>query len=205
MTGPTLPLRDALVALRNQRGAGDVVITTMGASREWMALGPTDPLDFVLVPSAMGLAPSFGLGLALARPDRRIIVVNGDGSMLMNLGSLVTITAERPANLTVIVCDNGVYEVTGAQPSPGSAEGRIGGDSVDFAGLARAVGFESVFRFQSLGEWQRDLARVLDAAGPTFVLLDVTAVPGIGGPKSPGPAGERARRFMAALAVENPS
>ena len=198
-TAAGMPLREALEALRSLRRETDVIVSTMGMAREWIALGPLHPLDFVLVPSAMGHATSLGLGLALARPERRVIVLNGDGSMLMNLGSLVTITAEGPANLTVILSDNGAYEVTGAQPTPGSAAGRTHGDALDWAALARAAGFRSVFRFSALADWISGMAGALEAGGPTFILLTVPAVPGIGGPRSPGPAAQRARQFMKAL------
>ena len=93
------------------------MITTMSPARDWMTL-PQQPLDVVFVPSAMGHATSVGLGLALAQPDRRVIVCNGDGSMLMNLGSLVSIAGAGATNLVVLVFDNGVYEVTGSQPTP---------------------------------------------------------------------------------------
>jgi sulfopyruvate decarboxylase subunit beta len=186
-----MPLVEALAAVRAVRRDDDIVVTTMGTAREWMALG-SHPLDIVFVPGCMGHATSLGLGLALARPDRRVIVLNGDGSMLMNLGSLVSITAANPANLAVVVFDNGVYEVTGAQPTPA-------GDRVDFAAVARACGFQSVFRYSRLGEWTEGLPHILATAGPTFTTLDVAPVPGAKGPRSPGPAGERARRFMAAL------
>ncbi|MHB1069197.1 MAG: thiamine pyrophosphate-dependent enzyme, partial [Gemmatimonadaceae bacterium] len=93
---------DALRALHAARRADDVVITSMGAARDWMVLG-AGPLDLPLVPSSMGTAPAIGLGIALAQPKRRVIVVNGDGAMLMNLGSLVTITAAAPANLILIL------------------------------------------------------------------------------------------------------
>jgi sulfopyruvate decarboxylase subunit beta len=195
---PALPLRDALRALRAVRRSTDIVITTMGSAREWMAMG-LSPLDFVYVPSSMSHATSLGLGLALARPDLRVIVCNGDGSMLMNLGSLVSITAAAPANLTTIVFDNGIYEVTGAQPTPATRERRGDGQQVDFEMLARGSGFQSVFRFDDLVTWQRDVGAVLDSAGPTFVALDIAPVPGAPGPRSPGPAGERARKFMEAV------
>lgn len=194
-----MPLREALSVLREARNDADVVVTSMGSAREWMALGKLHPLDFVFVPSSMGQAPSLGLGLALAQPDRRIVAVNGDGSMLMNLGALVTITAERPANLVIVVCDNGVYEVTGSQPTPAAPAGRVLGDRADFVALARASGFASVFRFSALAEWRTGIRGALDAAGPTFVLLDVAPEPGARGPRSPGPTEERARRFREAL------
>ena len=193
-----MPLREALAALRAERREDDVVISAMGAAREWMTLG-THPLDWVFVPSSMGQATSLGLGLALAQPHRRIMVLNGDGSTLMNLGSLVTITAEQPANLVIVTFDNGVYEITGAQPTPGAPAARRAGDRVDYLGLARACGFRSVYHFTALGEWTAGVRGVLDGTGPTFALLDVAPVPGARGPRSPGPTGERARRFIAAL------
>jgi thiamine pyrophosphate-dependent acetolactate synthase large subunit-like protein len=197
-------LSDALEALRAARRDDEVVVTTMAPARDWMALSKPalHPLDLVLVPSAMGQATSMGLGLALAQPRRRIIVVNGDGSMLMNLGSLVSITAAAPENLVVVLCDNGVYEVTGSQPTPGSPTGRRDGESVDFVGLARACGFRSVFRFGDADAWRAHLRDAIDAPGPTFILLDIEVTRGIPGPRSPGPASERSLRFMEALKTE---
>jgi len=194
-----MDLRAALTVLRGVRRPGDVVVTSMGSSREWMAMGPLDPLDFVFVPSSMGQAPSLALGIALAQPRRRVFACNGDGSMLMNLGALATISAEAPKNLVLIVLDNGVYEVTGAQPTPGSALGRPDRRGVDFAEVARACGWASVHRYREIDDW-RDAARdVTAAAGPVFIVLEVAPVPGAVGPKSPGPTVERARKFREAL------
>ena len=182
--------KDALIALHAARDPRDIVITTMSPARDWMTLTPQSPLDIVFVPSAMGHATSLGLGLALAQPDRRVIVCNGDGSMLMNLGSLVTIVGASAPNLIVLVFQNGVYEVTGSQAIPAEA---------DFATIARGAGFSSVFEFSNLGDWTSGIDAVLGAAGPVFAVLRVAADVGVPGPKSPGPAGERARRFRAAL------
>jgi len=195
MNGARMSLREVLAALRAGRRADEIVVTTMGAAREWMALGPLHPLDFVLVPSSMGQATSVGLGLALARPDRRVIVANGDGSMLMNLGSLVTIAAEGPQNLTVLVGDNGCYEVTGAQPTPAVAAG------VDWATLARGSGIRNVARISEIETWRRDLRAMIEATGPSVVILDLVSDRGGVGPRSPGPAPARARQFQAALAA----
>ena len=195
-----IPLESALAPVRQARGDKDVVITTMAASKIWMEMATeSHPLDFVFVPSCMGHATSIGLGIALAQPQRRVIVCNGDGSMLMNLGSLVTITAMDAKNLVVIVLDNGVYEVTGAEPTPGSAAGRKRRGAVDFSAIARGSGFESVHHFARADEWASNAAQVLSAEGPVFVWLDVEAIPGRSGPKSPGPAGPRAQAFMRAL------
>ena len=136
--GAAMPLVRALDVLRSSRRDDEIVIPTMGSAREWMKLGDLHQLDFVLVPSAMGHGTSIGLGMALARPERRIIVCMGDGSLLMNLGSLASIVAARVPNLVVIVFDNGVYEVTGQQPTAGAAGGRMGTRTADFAAIARA-------------------------------------------------------------------
>lgn len=194
MSGGTLSLHDAMGVLRDARTDRDVIVTTMGAARDWMALGPLHPLDLVFVPSSMGQATSVGLGLALARPDLRVVVVNGDGSMLMNLGSLVTIAAESPPNLSVVVAENGVYEVTGAQPTPGRAAG------TDLEAVARGCGITRTRRCIHLDEWRSALPTLLGEEGPQFAVLEVAVVPGGMGPRSPGPAAERARRFAEALA-----
>jgi len=188
---PGMPLRAALEVLRAHRRPSDVAITSMGTAREWMAMGPLDPLDFVFVPSSMGEAPPLGLGIALAQPARLVITCNGDGSTLMNLGALVTIASEAPPNLVLVIFDNGVYEVTGAQPSPGRG--------VDFAAIARASGIRSVVRFDSLDSWRDGAAAALGLAGPVCIVLDVAPVPGAVGPKSPGKTAVRGPAFMEAL------
>lgn len=194
-----MELTGAVRVLREARAKGDVVITSMGSARDWMAMGPLEALDFVLVPSSMGQAPALALGLALSQPRRRVIACNGDGSMLMNLGALATIGAEAPRNLVLIVFDNGVYEVTGGQPTPGSASAHADGRGVDFAAMARACGIATVFRYSDLEQWRSGVGEALGAPGPVVIVLDVATVAGVPGPRSPGPTGERARRFMAAL------
>jgi hypothetical protein len=92
----------------------------------------------------------------------------------------------------VLLFDNGVYEVTGAQPT-------VGAGRVNFGEIARGAGFRSVFEFDALEAWQREIGGVLSAGGPVFAWLKVAPVSGIPGPRSPGPAGERARRLRAAL------
>ena len=190
-----MPLVDALkvlVAVRQER----IVVTTMGAAREWPRLS-AHPLDFHYIPSAMGEAPALGLGLALARPEREVLVVNGDGAMLMNLGSLVTIVASGARNLTLVVLDNGIYEVTGGQQTAMTAARQRA--KVDLAGMARAAGIESVSSFNRLDEWQRRATEVLAAPGPRFCVLSVKPV----GPnyhlEAPGPLAERLARFQAAV------
>src|SRR6185437_6991379 len=145
----------------------DIVVAVYQAAFEWRAIRPS-PLNYVAV-GAMGQASSHGLGLALGRPARRVIVLDGDGSLLMNLGSLVTMAAEAPANLYHFVCENGTYEANGGHPIPG--QGRV-----SFAGFARAAGIGKVFEFAELDDFAARIPAVLGETGPVFAVLKV--VPG---------------------------
>ena len=183
----------AVAVIHRGRRDQDVVVSSMGSAREWMKLGALHARDFVLVPSAMGHATSLGLGLALAQPARRIIVLSGDGSLLMNLGTLVTIASQAPRNLRVVVFVNDVYEVTGGQPVPAPSAG------VDYAGVARGCGWSSVHCVVDVAEWEAQFDALMEQDGPTLILLEVAPVPGAGGPRSPGNAAQRADAFRAAL------
>ena len=194
-----IQLVSALETLWRIRREDEVVVTTMGSAREWMTLGEPHALDLILVPSAMGHGTSIALGLALAQPGKRVIVCSGDGSLLMNLGSLASIVAADVPNLVVIVFDNGVYEVTGQQPTAAAGVGRPGGRGADFCGIARACGFESVHAFNDATSWANGARSALDAKGPTFISLGVEPVVGGTAPHSPGATPPRAERFMAAL------
>jgi thiamine pyrophosphate-dependent acetolactate synthase large subunit-like protein len=153
--------RQALKVMAEYRGKR-VVITTMTAITEWNELSDS-PLDLAYLPSAMGQGPGLGLGLALAKPEQGVIVVNGDGSMLMNLGSLVTL-ANHPADVYLVVLDNGLYEVTGGQPVAGAGR-------TDFAALARGAGFGRVYTFATRDSWHEGAAEALSGPGPVFIWL----------------------------------
>ncbi|MEM7414128.1 MAG: thiamine pyrophosphate-dependent enzyme [Gemmatimonadota bacterium] len=150
----------------------EVVVTTMSAVRPWGRLSSHD-LDFASADSAMGHAADLALGIALARPERKTICINGDGSMLMCLGTLATAVEVAARNFVLIVADNGVYEITGHQRIPGS--GRL-----DFAGLAEAAGFRNVFAFDDARAWAEAADSVMAAPGPT--LVHVVVEPGGEGP-----------------------
>lgn len=115
---------------------------------------------------SMGLASSIGLGLALAQPARRIVVLDGDGSLLMNLGSLATIGWTAPANLVLIVWDNGSYGTTGGQDAA-TAHG------ADLEAAARAMGIGATATAQTMPELERALARVRAEAGPWVIVAKV--------------------------------
>jgi thiamine pyrophosphate-dependent acetolactate synthase large subunit-like protein len=160
-----MPLLDALRVLQPLRTDRHAVFTTMAAAREWPKLS-AHPLDFHHVPAAMSHTSSLGLGLALARPDLHVWVLNGDGSMLMNLGNLVTAAVHRAANLSLFIIRNDVFEITGGQRIAST-------DAVDLAAIARAAGFPTTARCANLQQWQSHAATWLAAAGPRCVELIV--------------------------------
>jgi thiamine pyrophosphate-dependent acetolactate synthase large subunit-like protein len=184
--------QEALEVLARRRGER-VVVTTMTAVGFWPALSDT-PLDFAYMPSAMGHGVGLGLGLALAHPERGAVVVTGDGSMLMNLGGLVTL-AQNPADVVVVVLDNGLYEVTGGQPTPGAGR-------VDFAGLARAAGIQRSFAFDNLEGWEEGAEQALAGPGPAVVWLKVEGRLGQKTPRPPRPMAEQIARLQEALAAK---
>ncbi|HEX6142922.1 MAG TPA: thiamine pyrophosphate-dependent enzyme, partial [Geminicoccaceae bacterium] len=131
--GPGLDRRDVVARLLEDRG-DLLVVAGLGAPAWDVTAAGDHPLSLPLW-GAMGGAAMIGLGLALARPDRRVLVITGDGEMLMGLGGLATIGAERPANLALVVLDNERYGETGMQATHTAA-------GVDLAGIAAAARFE---------------------------------------------------------------
>jgi sulfopyruvate decarboxylase subunit beta len=129
---------DKYVCLKKlaSRRRKEIVVTNMSVSDPWARLSD-GPLDFALVESTMGQGPAFALGLALAQPRRRVILLNGDGSTLMCLGALITIAQNPPDNLTIVITENGTYEVVGNYPIPGAGR-------VNFETIARGAGFAHV-------------------------------------------------------------
>jgi sulfopyruvate decarboxylase subunit beta len=184
-----LNLRQALEILAAHRGQR-IVVATMSAAGAWPSLSDT-PLDFIYIPSAMGQAPSLGLGLALAQPQRGVLVLNGDGCTLMNLGCLVTL-AHHPANVYLAIVDNGLYEVTGGQPTAGAGH-------TDFAGLARAAGIQRVYTFDNADSWRAGAAEALTGPGPVVIWLKVEGRLGQPTPKAPRPMTEQIARLRQAL------
>lgn len=174
-----------LVALRTD----EVVVTCMSVTRPWGRISDHE-LDFASADSAMGHTADLALGIALAQPSKRVICLNGDGSMLMNLGTLVTIAGSGAKNLVLFVLENGTYEITGNQPVPGAG-------LVDFPGLARAAGFPRVYTFNRDVGYEATLPEILEVDGPVFVGIGVE--PGSEGPISRS-EGEESRYLQTSLA-----
>ncbi len=156
--------REAIAALLAERGDA-ITITTEQAIGAWRSAVPEpanespDHLDII---GCMGSASTIGLGIALAQPQRRVIVVDGDGSLLMQLGSLVTIAGAAPRNLYHFVFENGVYETSGSQPLPG--EGRF-----DLTEMARGAGYAHAVKYQDARAFGGQLPDLLRRHGPVFV------------------------------------
>jgi thiamine pyrophosphate-dependent acetolactate synthase large subunit-like protein len=157
----------ALTTLRPHVEPRDLVVAVYQSCFDWLALCPRD-LNYVST-GAMGQASSHALGLALGSPDRRVIVLDGDGSLLMNLGSLVTIANVRPKHFLHLVFENGVYEVNGAHPIPGTG-------TIDFVGMAKAAGYRDAMHFSQLDAFEAALPELLACDGPVMAVLKI--VPG---------------------------
>lgn len=156
--------RHAIAALLAERGDA-ITITTEQAIGAWRAAvaEPANAIPNHLdIVGCMGSASTIALGIALARPERQVIIVDGDGSLLMQLGSLVTIAGAAPPNLFHFVFENGVYETSGSQPLP--AEGRF-----DMAEMARAAGYAYTATFDDAAVFASELPRLLERRGPVFI------------------------------------
>jgi sulfopyruvate decarboxylase subunit beta len=152
---------DVLRAIAAARGTA-VVVPTMTTAPAWRSIAPND-LSVTCV-GFMGGASSLGLGIALARPERRVLVLDGDGSLLMQLGSLATVAGAAPRNLVHFLFKNGVYHTSGAQGIPG-------GLSVDFVMMAKGAGYRLATAIDDLDDLERRLPELLRSEGPIFVEL----------------------------------
>jgi thiamine pyrophosphate-dependent acetolactate synthase large subunit-like protein len=149
------------------RLSGDALaVSSAGAvTLEWHALRPGDGNFRV---RTLGLCSSIALGMALGLPERRVIALDGDGSLLMNLCSLPTIARMKPKNLLHVVFDNEIYEASGSKKTATGA-------GADLVGLARAAGIENAHWANSLEAFARAVERSLVSDGPSFIGVKVGA------------------------------
>ena len=184
--------RDDCVRLIARQRDDAVIVATYQAAFDLMRIAP-HPLNYLSV-GAMGQASSHALGLALGCPDRRIIVLDGDGSLLMNLGTLVTIAGAAPRNLIHFVCQNGCYEANGSHPLPSPG--------IDFAALAQGAGIADATNFDDLATFEAALSALLRRPGPVFAALKV--VPGDPSPQDYEAIHSAATRERFKAALRNP-
>jgi len=130
------------------------------------------PQNFYMLGS-MGLTIPIALGVAIAQPRRHVVALEGDGSLLMQLGCLATVAAQAPKNLTMVVWDNGIYQITGAQPTASRA-------TADIVAIARGAGIANSAWAADEDEFERLLARALENGGPSLIAARIDSEPGVG-------------------------
>jgi thiamine pyrophosphate-dependent acetolactate synthase large subunit-like protein len=130
------------------------------------------PQNFYMLGS-MGLAFPIALGVALAQPSRRVLALEGDGSLLMQLGCLTTIATQAPKNLTLIVMDNGIYQITGAQPTPAAA-------TADIVAVAQGCGLANASWAADEDDFERLVEQSLSATAPMLIAARIDDKPGTG-------------------------
>lgn len=160
---------EAVAALARVRG-DLLTVVTMRAVEPWNALGQADERNFN-VTGCMGSAASVGLGLALAQPNKKVMIIDGDGSLLMQLASLVSISDQQPLNLYHVVMENGVYETSGSQALPGRSVS-------DLTAIAKASGYREARRYGSTTALDDGLRESFTLTGPVFISLHI-GEPGI--------------------------
>ena len=156
--------RAKLLEILQRHVSDEIVVSSYSSAFDWLATGER-ALNY-FSHGAMGLGSSHGLGLALARPERKVIVLDGDGSLLMNLGTLVTIAGAAPRNLILLVFQNETYEANGGHPIPQA-------HVVDFPGIARSAGIAKASAISDLAEFERRIPGLLQEDGPDVVTLHV--------------------------------
>jgi sulfopyruvate decarboxylase subunit beta len=156
--------RDEMLKAFARQRKDEIVVAVYMAAQEITHIAPHD-LNYTFI-GAMGQGSSHALGLALGRPDKRVVVFDGDGSLLMNLGSLITIANQAPKNYVHCLCENGCYETNGSVPIPRAGQ-------IRFAELAKTAGYRNTFEISDLADWEKKLPDILKEEGPLFVDLKV--------------------------------
>ncbi len=157
--------RAAATRLLAERLTTEVVVTNLGQASLDLQQIADRPLNCYTYGS-MGQCSSIALGIALARPDVRVVCLDGDGSLLMNLGSLCTIATEAPKNYALVIWDNEVHETTGGQPTATAARSSL-------AAIARGAGVEKALEVRTEEELRRAYDRILREDGPFVVNVKV--------------------------------
>src|SRR5215475_4074335 len=157
-------IAEALEAFRPHRG--DAIVVPGRGGRFWVDQTGRPDLDAPMGDPAMGGHAGFALGLALARPEKRVILFDSEGDILMSLGMLVTIAEQRPANFYHFLIDNGCYATTGGQPVPNA-------DNIAYDVIARGAGYPRAFAFRELDAFADALPEILGKPGPVFVAAKV--------------------------------
>jgi phosphonopyruvate decarboxylase len=157
-------IAEALEAFRPHRG--EAIVVPGRGGKFWTGLTANENLDVPLGDPAMGGHAGFALGLALARPERKIVLFDSEGDILMSLGILATIAEQAPTNFYHFLLDNEVYATTGGQPVPNAK-------NIAYDKMALACGYPRAHAFTEIADLSRDIGGILAKPGPVFVALKV--------------------------------
>jgi phosphonopyruvate decarboxylase len=149
-----------------QQHRGDAIVVPGRGGRHWINISTTPNLDVPLGDPAMGGHAAFAFGLALARPDRKVVLFDSEGDVQMGLGILLTVAEQRPANFYHFMLDNECYATTGGQPVPNAK-------NVAYDVIARGAGYPRAYAFDELESFSRKLPEILREPGPVFVAMKV--------------------------------
>ncbi len=150
-----------------QQHRNNALVVPGRGGRHWVGISTQPNRDAPLGDPSMGGHASFALGLALARPDQKIVVFDSEGDLMMSMGVLATIAEQKPKNFYHFLLDNECYATTGGQPVPNAS-------NVRYDALALAAGYPSAHAFDNLETFSINVERILAAPGPVFVALKVT-------------------------------
>lgn len=149
-----------------QQYRGDAIVIPGRGGRHWVNISTCPNRDVPLGDPAMGGHASFALGLALAQPDKKVILFDSEGDVLMGMGALATIAEQAPTNFYHFMLDNECYATTGGQPVPNAK-------NIAYDVIARGAGYPRTYAFETLEDFSNHIKAILDEPGPVFVALKV--------------------------------
>jgi thiamine pyrophosphate-dependent acetolactate synthase large subunit-like protein len=149
-----------------QQYRGDAIVIPGRGGRHWVQISTNPNRDVPLGDPAMGGHASFALGLALAQPDKRVVLFDSEGDVLMGMGALATIAEQAPRNFYHFMLDNECYATTGGQPVPNAK-------NIAYDVVARGAGYPQTYAFDNLEDFSNNIKAILDQPGPVFVALKV--------------------------------
>jgi thiamine pyrophosphate-dependent acetolactate synthase large subunit-like protein len=149
-----------------QQYRGDALVVPGRGGRHWVQISTRPNRDAPVGDPAMGGHAAFALGLALAQPEKKVVVFDSEGDLLMSLGILPTIAEQAPKNFYHFLLDNECYATTGGQPVPNARQ-------VAYDVIARGAGYPRACAFETLEEFSSNIKAILDQPGPVFVAMKV--------------------------------
>lgn len=157
-------MEEMLKAFQPHRG--DAIVVSGRANRHWDAISTLKNRDLSLGDPAMGGHASFALGLALAQPNKKVILFDSEGDLQMSLGVLAMIAEQKPKNFYHLLLDNECYATTGGQPVPNAK-------TIAYDAVAKGCGYASAHAYSSLESFTVNIGRILSEPGPAFVAMKI--------------------------------